>query len=569
MIVGDAAIDAPAGPACGNGKLDPGETCDDGNTTSGDGCSSDCLVETGFACGEPGTLCLSTHTCGNGIVEDLEGCDDHNTANGDGCSSSCQLEAGWTCPVPGIRCSAASCGDGIVAGFEECDLGATNGTGVGCTVDCKIQQGWDCPPMTTCSQTVCGDGTVEGFPYGTEECDDGNDDLGDGCDPLCQREPICASDGTCTAVCGDGVLQAGEMCDDGNLEDFDGCSSACVPETGFTCTAVTDGEPATLAVTIVYRDFIGHDITGGFVDFENKNGAESGLLGAVFTATLDAEGKPVLTKANPATVSSAATFAEWYRDEPGTNITIPSTLTLTDQGANTYLFDSQAFFPLDGLGWVALGDEPARVGGHNFSFTSELAYWFTWSGTANEKLTFRGDDDVFVFINGVLAVDLGGVHSPETGSVTLDAATGAKLGMVAGGTYQVDVFQAERHTSGSSYQLTLEGFNAPHSQCVSTCGDGVTSSQEACDDGTNNGGYGSCTPDCLGFGPRCGDGIVQSDHEQCDDGTNTGGYGHCNPNCTLGPRCGDGIVQAADGEACDDGNNNPNDGCNNCQVVIQ
>ena len=96
----------------------------------------------------------------------------------------------------------------------------------------------------------------------------------------------------------------------------------------------------------------------------------------------------------------------------------------------------------------------------------------------------------------------------------------------------------------------------------------MTSSNEVCDDGVNNGGYGSCTADCLGFGPRCGDGVVQTDHEQCDDGTNVGGYGHCQPDCTLGPRCGDGIVQADKGEQCDDGNTDPNDGCDQCQTPI-
>jgi fibro-slime domain-containing protein len=563
-----AAPDAGSSARCGDGKLDPGEACDDGNPTSGDGCSATCQLETGFACGDPGTACLATHACGNGILEDLEQCDDHNTTSGDGCSANCQLEAGWTCPIPGIRCTAAECGDGIVAGYEECDDG--NGSdGDGCSSNCTIEQGWMCPPMTSCSRTTCGDGSAQG----TEECDDGNDDLGDGCDPLCQREPEC-TDGTCLAVCGDGVLQPGEQCDDGNLFDFDGCSSSCTTETGYACDAITDALPATLPVTIVYRDFKGDDLANGFVDFENKNGGESGLLGSAFVATLDNDGKPVLTKHNPSTVSSAATFAEWYRDTPGTNITVADTLTLTKQANNSYVFNNQAFFPLDTRGWAAVAapdTEPLRTsptGNHNFSFTSELRYWFTWQG--GESLDFIGDDDVFVFINGVLAVDLGGVHSAEEGSITLDTATGGKLGMHAGGTYEVAVFQAERHTSASTYKLTLIGFNAPHSACKSTCGDDITASNEVCDDGTNNGGYGSCTADCLGFGPRCGDGIVQSQYEQCDDGTNTGGYGHCNPGCTLGPRCGDGIVQAQDGEQCDAGSGNGSGGCDaHCQVVIQ
>src|SRR6266404_5783716 len=65
-----------AAPRCGDGFLDPGEQCDDGNTTSGDGCSANCTLE----------------SCGNGIVDSGEQCD-HGAANGtdDCCSSGCQL----------------------------------------------------------------------------------------------------------------------------------------------------------------------------------------------------------------------------------------------------------------------------------------------------------------------------------------------------------------------------------------------------------------------------------------------------------------------------------------------
>jgi cysteine-rich repeat protein len=83
----------------------------------------------------------------------------------------------------------------------------------------------------------------------------------------------------------------------------------------------------------------------------------------------------------------------------------------------------------------------------------------------------------------------------------------------------------------------------------------------------NMGGYNSCTATC-GFGPRCGDAIVQPE-EQCDDGTtmNTGGYGKCKPTCELGPRCGDGVVQAT--ESCDDGNTVDGDACPaNCSTIL-
>jgi CSLREA domain-containing protein len=84
---------------CGNSKLDPGETCDDGNTTSGDGCSSTCQDETAGA------------VCGNNIVETGEECDDGNINSGDGCSATCQNE------------------ETIAGGGRGCELGEANSTG--------------------------------------------------------------------------------------------------------------------------------------------------------------------------------------------------------------------------------------------------------------------------------------------------------------------------------------------------------------------------------------------------------------------------------------------------------
>ncbi len=479
-----------------------------------------------------------------------------------------------------MACTAAACGDGHLAGLEECDDGNTT-DGDGCSAACTIEQGWACDGGA-CTATVCGNGVREGI----EQCDDGNNDLGDGCDTLCRREPSC-TDGVCVAVCGDGVKADSEPCDDGNQRDGDGCSSSCQREPGFECTEQTPAPPQSIDIPVVYRDFIGSDFVGdggafGHPDFNDKNGSEQGLV----AAQLGADGKPVYAGgvgAGAGTTHGQQHFDRWYRDSPTINRTVNDTLSVTRQGNGAYVFDSNTFFPLDGRGWQDPVDpvEPWRRASnngnicpqpdsfndcHNFNFTSELRYWFTFSG--GEFLEFRGDDDVFVFINRRLAVDLGGVHSPETGSVTLDETRAQQLDLRDGGVYEAVVFQAERRVTGSNYKLTLHGFNAPRSFCQSVCGDGIVTRDEACDDGVagNTGVYGACGPDCRSRGGFCGDGVVQAPYEQCDHAAPDAGP--CGPTCRVSG-CGDGFVDAEAGEQCDDGNTMSNDGCSaTCEIEI-
>jgi fibro-slime domain-containing protein len=75
---------------------------------------------------------------------------------------------------------------------------------------------------------------------------------------------------------------------------------------------------------------------------------------------------------------------------------------------------------------------------------------FKYNG--GEVFTFRGDDDLWVFVNGKLGLDLGGVHGALEGTLDLDA-NAARLGVTPGNVYALDFFQAERHTSESNFRI--------------------------------------------------------------------------------------------------------------------
>jgi fibro-slime domain-containing protein len=136
---------------------------------------------------------------------------------------------------------------------------------------------------------------------------------------------------------------------------------------------------------------------------------------------------------------------------------------LIDSVRGMYQYNNQSFFLLDGKGYGAEGKKDAAGNLHNFSFTMEIHTFFTYNG--GEVFRFTGDDDVWAFINGQLAMDIGGVHSARSDSIILDNAA-AKLNLVKGKTYPFDFFYAERHTSASTIRITTDIFKPRPAQIV-------------------------------------------------------------------------------------------------------
>jgi fibro-slime domain-containing protein len=661
-------------PLCGDGVLTGSENCDDSNTVSGDGCSSTCLTEPGWSCngavciqsvcgngmqeaGEScdagannglfhgdGSGCSKTCTqeptcrdaagvttscttrCGDANVDPGEECDDGNGVDGDGCSAGCALEGGFTC-MPVTRpdtqpCTAPNVGECLVLPVTYRDFDGQNlGTGhpdffyYGATVG---------GAKTSCVPNASGANLLPQQANGTCPPTDATDPCQGLVTPALgpDGKPVLNAAGGSTCACtftdwdNTGVLTgvAGVLqCTSGAASpnyvqnvQVKVIQSADSFAQWYGDSALSEKVSGTLELPAIGNNQFQFSSSGGRTVYDD--------IHDIWLAT----------KALPVPAGGAVSLSSGFFPLEGT--TRPKLCNLWGYwtaAADTACVANDArpvWQQWDPRAWNSGGAAPQAgevlgapvkpVTGmqRNFYFTSEARYLFRFAG--GETLSFFGDDDVWVYLNGHLVLDLGAPHERMKGEVVMDATgasatwrisvqnlqTGADqpipgamgsgtvtgLGMEVGKTYEIAIFHADRHPRESNYQLTLQGFATNITSCLPTCGDGVATAGEECDDGANNmnGAYGACSTECK-FGPFCGDGIlddpatVPGSAEECDLGRmNNAIYGMpggCSAGCLNAHYCGDGFLDAAFGEACDQGANNSDDGqCTTaCQLQIK
>jgi len=248
--------------------------------------------------------------------------------------------------------------------------------------------------------------------------------------------------------------------------------------------------PSSIQLTGVVRDFKWRTQEGGHPDFEVVPAGGYGHYMNNIAENLDSDNKPVFVGggrkvsaqwrdsgnrnihpsaynaslgdvagsytggADSGGIASADSFRQWFRDVAGVNMSRALTLTLNrDENSNVYSFDDRydpaysskgGFFPINN---ELFGNSPGQA--KNFGFTFELATEFIYKPGTGQKFMFRGDDDVWVFINGRRVIDIGGVHSAVSQTVFLDRLNHLN----ANKTNSLRFFFAERHTTLSNFRI--------------------------------------------------------------------------------------------------------------------
>ena len=505
-------------------------------------------------------------SCGDGKVDEGETCDDGNRTDGDGCNASCFLE---TCGDGAVNASYVRvdfespvvrnpfgsaghvCSQGATCPGETCDV-STNPTapehGI-CEAlgyDAAVSATWgngarvlgEPNPRAAnwaCDNYDCGQGADR---TSTGDCLDREMLASITCVKLAQEtcDDGAANSDTaadscrtnCTAArCGDGVVDTGETCDDGNTVAGDGCAPACRP------TVCGDG---------VLDPGEGCD-DGNTVDTDDcTNSCQSPRCGdGVVSSTFGSEIFSGPTVTGP-------TGATGHICDDGSNCFAGTCDVSLDGSAPEHgICQSLGFSRAVTVTWGGGPGEADSAMPHAYNWEC-----FGYVCTASTNSFDTDNCSASEMLNAITCeggiqeqCDLAGANSSAPDATCRPDCTTQRCG------------DGVTDTGEACDDGNLNEFDTCTSSCENIiCGDGVINGRELCDDGLLNSDLpdGICRTDCTV--QRCGDTIVDTE-EQCDDG-NTVNTDDCSNACTT-PVCGDAIVQA--GEECDDGNLEDTDAC--------
>ncbi len=346
--------------------------------------------------------------------------------------------------------SPPTCGDGAVEGAEACDDG-NPAPGDGCDDACAIEAGWVCDGEPSVCTLLCGNAVLESG----EACDDGNAQAGDGCGKTCGIEPgwVCAGEpSACSEVCGDGFVTPGEGCDDGGTTAGDGCDATCAVETGYAC------EDAPSVCTVFCGD--GLILPGEECDDGNAFAGD----GCYFDCQVEAG---FVCSGEPSVCTSVL----------GDTCAFPVVLT-TISSAVYWAATGQEYLTAAPPCSSAAPDGPDVVMQFTASVTGEVT--FSIEKPAGQRWHLVVNDAAC------------GTIGPELLCVSnyASSALGGTFEVTAGQTY---FFYLVDSASGSlplssPLQVTL-------TETAASCGDGVLTGGEACDDGNMGSGDG-CSATC-------------------------------------------------------------------------
>jgi fibro-slime domain-containing protein len=493
------------GTAPGGGTTGEPQTLIGGTPAAG-GASLGGMLSTGGA--------AIASTCGNGIVEGTEGCDpavrDYDL--GDGCTPTCEAEP--ACPTAGGACTT-TCGDGYMLGSETCDDGNAV-SGDGCSSDCQIENGFTCTPAPVAGMVqvplVVRDFNEGGdFEKGSSfalDLDYANQGLIQPLlDPTTLKPALLSTTGTYNGTAG----------------QDSGIASAASFAQWFNEKATPAGNKyhASLATTLNLYLAGSNPVT--YVNRYGNNGdgltdaqyQVSYLSNSYYCGEVGKEDHDAAGNAIPCTYCPLDEDTSTPQCDPAPASTHCSTnpplYCIQEDGRYwygvyepLYVDGNPLFFPADGVSQPWSPNTYALISGnydelwpqdpvagrtHNFSFSTEVRFWFKYDASQSYTLSFTGDDDSWVFVNRHLALDMGGIHLPVQGVLVIEngqtSATVSNtlptdsirnlkstpdLGTFEDGKlYEVAVFQVERQTQGSSYGLSVTpNFIATPSACQRT-----------------------------------------------------------------------------------------------------